>query len=576
MPESPLRGIARALREDDRVRDELRPGAGQHLPHEELRSAAVVVLFGHGRVRPHDSAAQRALRRELQEDLRRHDLRHDARKLVGGAAAEDEVVPLGFRRKVSQLALQEVALQARGIEEPVVGVDAAGLLLPRRPQGVHGVGVPVEVDDAFVLRGDAVGRVLERPDEVAVAVVADVLGAADGADLDDHALQVLEARLLVVRKAAGRVAAGILRPVDVVGRDADDLLENLLRDRPVTGRELRHPGVEVAHRLSLPSLKAPPASAPRSRQFRRRERRHHDVHLPVRFPRHVLRVRGHDTGRDLRADVGGQAVHVEGGAPSRRLHPALVADPVAVPRVRGQGLLLDFPHALAVARAVRLDAGEHEVVRPPALRVHRVGVLERFVHRADRAERAAGGGGVRGRGREARLHEAVALRVRERHAGSEARQQHDEPLRHREGLGVARRVGPRHGDALALETLGELLAQPAEVGQRLGGMVDVALEVDDGNLPPVACRREVGIDPLLHVAHERVSLAEDQVVPHAERVRVHAEHGAGLGRGLAVRDLGGRAVHDDRVHAQPGCGARPGRFRTRGIVEEERVGELVR
>ena len=96
-----------------------------------------------------------------------------------------------------------------------------------------------------------------------------------------------------------------------------------------------------------------------------------------------------------------------------------------------------------------------------------------------------------------------------------------------------------------------------------------------GTLPPVARGREVGVDPLLHVAHERVSLAEDQVVPHAERVRVHPEHGAGLGRGLAVRDLRGRAVHDDRVHAQPGRGARPRGLGPRGVVEKERVGELV-
>ena len=62
----------------------------------------------------------------------------------------------------------------------------------------------------------------------------------------------------------------------------------------------------------------------------------------------------------------------------------------------------------------------------------------------------------------------------------------------------------------------------------------------------------------------------------AERVRVHAEHRAGLLRGLAVRDLGRGAVHDHRLHAEPRGGARPGRLRARRVVEEERVGELVR
>ena len=44
--------------------------------------------------------------------------------------------------------------------------------------------------------------------------------------------------------------------------------------------------------------------------------------------------------------------------------------------------------------------------------------------------------------------------------------------------------------------------------------------------------------PCFTVAHEAVALAEDQVVAHAERVRVHAQHGAGLVGGLAVLDLG--------------------------------------
>ena len=61
-----------------------------------------------------------------------------------------------------------------------------------------------------------------------------------------------------------------------------------------------------------------------------------------------------------------------------------------------------------------------------------------------------------------------------------------------------------------------------------------------------------------------------------ERVRVHPEHRAGLGGGLAVRDLRGRAVHDDGMHAEPRRGARPRGLRPRGVVEEQRVGELVR
>ena len=41
---------------------------------------------------------------------------------------------------------------------------------------------------------------------------------------------------------------------------------------------------------------------------------------------------------------------------------------------------------------------------------------------------------MRGRGREARLHEAIALRVRQRHAGSEARQSMMSPWGTERGL----------------------------------------------------------------------------------------------------------------------------------------------
>ena len=91
-------------------------------PPPSLSSSATV------RVGAHDHAAQRALRRELEQDLRVATIcAHDARELVGRAAAEDEVVPLGLGRQVAELALQEVALHPRGVDEPVVGVDAAAV-----------------------------------------------------------------------------------------------------------------------------------------------------------------------------------------------------------------------------------------------------------------------------------------------------------------------------------------------------------------------------------------------------------------------------------------------------------------
>ena len=131
------------------------------------------------------------------------------------------------------------------------------------------------------------------------------------------------------------------------------------------------------------------------------------------------------------------------------------------------------------------------------------------------------------------------------------------PCGDRERLRVARRVGPAHRHRPAREPVGELLAQPEQVGERLRRMVDVALQVDDRHDAVVARGGEVVVDPVLGIAHEAVAFAEDEVVADAERVRIHAQHRAGLDRGLAVADLGRGAVDDDRLPAETRRGAGP-------------------
>ena len=237
-PQGPLLRVARALGEDDDVRDELGRGAGEDVAHQVEGAAAVVVLLGRGGVGAHDDAAKRPLRRELEQDLRRDDLGHDAGELVGGAAAEQEVVPLAVRRQVAEEAAQRRAVHAGEVQEAVVGVDAAVRLLPPlRPQGLHGVGVAVHVDDALLAGGNAVRVVLHGPDEVAVGVEARVLRAAHGAHLDDRPLQVLHPRSLVVAEAAEGVPALLDRLVHVVGRDADGLGEDARGEWPVARGE---------------------------------------------------------------------------------------------------------------------------------------------------------------------------------------------------------------------------------------------------------------------------------------------------------------------------------------------------
>ena len=81
-------------------------------------------------------------------------------------------------------------------------------------------------------------------------------------------------------------------------------------------------------------------------------------------------------------------------------------------------------------------------------------------------------------------HDLVALGMGQHHVHAEAGHQADDALGHGEGLAVAGRIGPGHGDLLALQVLhaAELVDDVQHVGHALGGVVDVALQVDQGRL----------------------------------------------------------------------------------------------
>ncbi|OPZ81507.1 MAG: hypothetical protein BWY77_00611 [bacterium ADurb.Bin431] len=77
-----------------------------------------------------------------------------------------------------------------------------------------------------------------------------------------------------------------------------------------------------------------------------------------------------------------------------------------------------------------------------------------------------------------------------------------------------------------------------EIGRGLGGMVDVALEVDDRGMlmedPRFEALPEGGAD----LAHIPVALAEEHVVADADRFGEEGDHRGGLAHGFAVGDLG--------------------------------------
>ena len=116
--------------------------------------------------------------------------------------------------------------------------------MPLIAQRLHGVGVPVEVDDLLVVRVDAVVDVLHGPHQVAELVETDVVSVPDRADLDDPTHQHLQTWAFVVAEPGLGVTALILGQVDLVGRDPYGLLQDLHGEWAVSGGQFGDPFVE--------------------------------------------------------------------------------------------------------------------------------------------------------------------------------------------------------------------------------------------------------------------------------------------------------------------------------------------
>jgi len=128
----------------------------------------------------------------------------------------------------------------------------------------------------------------------------------------------------------------------------------------------------------------------------------------------------------------------------------------------------------------------------------------------------------------------------EGHLHAEAGQQADDALRHRERFAVAGGVGPGHGDLFSAQGFErtKVVTDLEQIGQGLGGMVDIALEVYDcGPLvqdPFCKALVDCGRD----LAHIAVAFAQEHVIADADRLGKEGDHGRGLAHGLAVGDLG--------------------------------------
>src|SRR5688572_29351708 len=125
--------------------------------------------------------------------------------------------PFIVRRQISKLTPQELTIDASGIDHATVSIHAtANLVEPLTSQRADRVRVSVELDHPLAGARDAVVRVFQGPDQVPVFVVADVVSAADRADIEDHVPQILETRTLVVAQPAEGIASVFTRTIDVI------------------------------------------------------------------------------------------------------------------------------------------------------------------------------------------------------------------------------------------------------------------------------------------------------------------------------------------------------------------------
>ena len=151
-------------------------------------------------------------------------------------------------------------------------------------------------------------------------------------------------------------------------------------------------------------------------------------------------------------------------------------------------------------------------------------------------------------------------------------------LGHGQGLAVGGAVGPSHGHLLALQVLDGLVEVVAaaqgvdaveHVRHALGGMVDVALEVDQRGLLLEDARLVALGDGVHHVVHVGVALADVHVVPDADDVGHEGDHVGRLAHGLAVGDLALALVQVLDLQAQQVAGGGEGEAGAGGVVPEQ-------
>ena len=253
------------------------------------------------------------------------------------------------------------------------------------------------------------------------------------------------------------------------------------------------------------------------------------------------------------------------------LHHLLGAGPILVLGVLGQQLLLQSVDAVLVALGIQLGAFLHGGEGSPALGIHDVGVGKGLGHGVGLVELGAVLLAVLA-GHLLHLgHHVIALGMSQGHVHAEAGEQADNALGNGQGLAVGGRIGPGHGDLLALQVLhaAEVVDDVQHIGHALGGVIHVALQVDQRGL----LLQNVVTIALLHGVHEGllilVALADEHIVADTDDIGHEGHHVRGLADGLAVGDLGLLLVQILHLQAQQVAGGGEGEAGAGGVVAED-------
>ena len=269
-------------------------------------------------------------------------------------------------------------------------------------------------------------------------------------------------------------------------------------------------------------------------------------------------------------------------------HFLFVAFPVLEPGIIGQAFLFQLLEAVLVALLEQGGAFEHHLVRRPGLGIDHVSILKGRFHAAGHFKCPAALAALLLSQIDHLGNQAVAFGISQADLHAETGHQADNALGHGERLAITGRVGPAHCDFLAAQIFerAEMTFQLQQVGQRLCGMVNIALEIDDtGSLV-----EDAPVKPFLHrlrdFAHIGIAFAQVHVVADADRLGQKRNHVGGLAHGFAMGDLGLLLVQlrqaqtqgiDGRGEAEPGAGrvVAEDRDGQAGVKHPERLARLV-